>query len=157
MRIALGADEPYPVHATLADLLRRRGHEVVPFGAIVADPDGPSEAPFVDVAEAVAREVASGRCDQAVLLCWTGTGVAIAANKVPGIRAALCTDAQTAAGARVWNDANVLCLSNRLLSGDVAAEILAGWFEPGALQPGDPARGAGGVAALVALDARYRG
>jgi ribose 5-phosphate isomerase B len=76
-----------------------------------------------------AGRVARGEFDQAVVCCWTGTGASIAANKVQGIRAALCTDAQTAAGARKWNDANVLALSLRLLSEPVATEILDAWIE----------------------------
>ena len=80
------------------------------------------------VAGRVAQEVAEGRCQQGILLCWTGTGVSIAANKVPGIRAALCADAETARGARRWNDANLLCMSLRLTSPQVASEILEAWF-----------------------------
>jgi ribose 5-phosphate isomerase B len=76
--------------------------------------------------------VADGRADQAIVCCWTGTGASIAANKVPGIRAALCGDAQTAAGARRWNDANVLALSLRLTSEALLAEILDSWFESAA-------------------------
>jgi len=72
--------------------------------------------------------VASGACEQGVLFCWTGTGVSIAANKVPGVRAALCTDPETGRGARRWNDANVLCMSLRLTSETVAKEILDAWF-----------------------------
>lgn len=146
MRVALCSDEPYPVHATLRRELERRGHEVVPFGAVA---DG-AEHPWAEVAEAAARAVASGACDEGVFCCWTGTGVSIAANKVPGIRAALCGDPGTAAGARVWNHANVLCLSNRTLSDDMAKEILAAWFDT---PPGD--RGADGVARLRAVEARY--
>jgi ribose 5-phosphate isomerase B len=78
--------------------------------------------------EAAAREVATGRADQAVVCCWTGTGASIAANKVPGIRAALCGDAETAAGARRWNDANVLALSLRTTSEALLGEILDAWF-----------------------------
>jgi ribose 5-phosphate isomerase B len=76
-----------------------------------------------------ARRVASGDVDQAIVCCWTGTGASIAANKVHGIRAALCTDAQTAAGARKWNDANVLALSLRLLSEPLATEIIDAWLD----------------------------
>lgn len=101
-----------------------RKAEVVAHGALQEgeDPNWPI------VAGRVAQEVAEGRCQQGVLLCWTGTGVSIAANKVPGIRAALCADAETARGARLWNDANVLCLSLRLTSPQVASEILDAWF-----------------------------
>jgi ribose 5-phosphate isomerase B len=81
-----------------------------------------------EVALEVAHAVASKSADQGIVMCWTGTGVAMAANKVPGIRAALCVDAPTAAGARKWNDANVLALSLRLLSEPLAAEIVEAWL-----------------------------
>jgi ribose 5-phosphate isomerase B len=145
MRVALCSDEPYPVHAIVRALLEERGHEVVPFGAVA---DG-KEAPWAEVAEVAALEVASGACDEGVFFCWTGTGISMAANKVPGIRAALCGDPGTAAAARVWNHANVICLSNRLLSGDMAREILAAWLDT---EPGD--RGADGVARLRRVEAR---
>lgn len=147
MRIALCSDEPYPVHAIVRGLLEERGHQVVPFGAVKTG----GEEPWADVAEEAALAVASGACDEGIFFCWTGTGISIAANKVPGVRAALCTDAATAAGARVWNHANVLCLSNRLLSGDVAKEIVAAWLDT---VPGD--RGAAGVERLRAVEARQR-
>lgn len=147
MRIVVAADEPYPVHDVIVAELERRGHEVVRMGAVATG----AEAPWAAVAEEAAREVADGRCASGVLLCWTGTGISMAANKVPGVRAALCTDPQTAAGARVWNHANVLCLSNRLLSNDVAREILAAWLDT---EPGD--RGADGVRQLTDLDRRTR-
>lgn len=139
LTIAVGSDEPYPVHRVLLAELERMGHTVVRFGAIATG----SEVLWAEVAEQTARAVADGRCQEAVLLCWTGTGVCMAANKMPAIRAALCTDAATAAGARVWNHANVLCLSNRLLSDDLCKEILAAWFAPY-----DAERGASGVARL---------
>lgn len=146
MRIAVCSDEPTPVHAVVRALLEERGHEVVPFGAVA---DG-KDAPWADVAETAALAVASGRCDEGVFFCWTGTGISIAANKVPGIRAALCVDPGTAAGARVWNHANVLCLSNRLLSSDMAREILQAWLDT---PPGD--KGAEGVARLRQVEARH--
>jgi ribose 5-phosphate isomerase B len=93
------------------------------FGALG---DGSSDWP--DVAVSVGRAVASGGADEGVLLCWTGTGVSIAANKVPGVRAALCADAETARGARAWNQANVLCLSLRTTTEALAREILDAWF-----------------------------
>jgi ribose 5-phosphate isomerase B len=147
MRIALGSDEPYPVHRVIAEELARRGHEVVTMGSVASGRD----EPWPRVAEEVARAVAEGRCEEAILLCWTGTGVSMAANKVPGIRAALCADPPTAAGARVWNHANVLCLSNRSLSQDVAKEILAAWFDT---DRGD--KGAEGVRALGEIEERWR-
>jgi ribose 5-phosphate isomerase B len=145
MRVALCSDEPYPVHAVVRTLLEARGHEVVPFGAVV---DG-DEAPWAEVAEEAALAVASGACDEGVFFCWTGTGISIAANKVPGIRAALCGDPGTAAAARVWNHANVICLSNRLLSADMAGEILAAWLDT---EPGD--KGKDGVERLRRVEAR---
>lgn len=148
MRIAVASDEVYAVHDVVIAELLRRGHEVVRFGAVASG----REEPWALVAEEAARAVADGRCDEGVLFCWSGTGIAMAANKVPTIRAALVTDAATAAAARVWNHANVLCLSNRLLSPDVAREIVGAWLDT----PPDE-RGAAGVEQLAAVDARGRG
>lgn len=92
------------------------------------DVAGPHQE-YVDVAEQVARDVAEGRAEQGIVMCWTGTGVSIAANKIPGVRAALCLDAETARGARRWNHANVLALSMRSTSEQVAREILHAWFD----------------------------
>ena len=130
MRIAIGSDERTHLTDALVQDLRRRGHEVLPFGPLAeraADMDWPL------VSANVARAVAEGRAEQGIVCCWTGTGASIAANKVPGIRAALCGDPETARGARVWNDANVLALSLRATSEPVAKEILEAWFaaEPG--------------------------
>lgn len=123
MRIAVGSDEKnYLTDALIAEL-ERRGHELILFGPLTGSND-----PWPDVGRAVGEAVASGRADQGIVCCYTGTGVSIAANKVPGIRAALCHDAQTAAGARKWNDANVLALSLRLTTPELAREILDAWF-----------------------------
>ncbi len=128
MRIAVAADELTGVAEELVEELRRRGHDPILHGAYVADerPD------WAWASEAAARDVADGRAEQAVVACWTGTGASIAANKVAGVRAALCGDAQTAAGARRWNDANVLALSLRLTSAAALREILDAWFGEGA-------------------------
>lgn len=124
MRIALAADELTGVAAAIPDELRRRGHEPIPHGAYL-----PRERPdWAWASEQAARDVAQGRADQAIVACWTGTGASIAANKVGGIRAALCVDAATAEGARRWNDANVLALSLRLTSSAGLEEILDAWF-----------------------------
>jgi ribose 5-phosphate isomerase B len=133
MRIAVAADELTGIARTIPDELRRRGHEPVPHGALTSDerPD------WAWASEAAARDVAEGRADQAVIACWTGTGVSIAANKVPGVRAALCVDAQTAEGARKWNDANVLALSLRLTSEAALGEILDAWFAGAASDEAD--------------------
>jgi ribose 5-phosphate isomerase B len=125
MKIAVAADERTGVAEAVVEELRRRGHEPVVHGAL-------SEAERDDWAwasEAAARDVAEGRAEQGIVCCWTGTGASIAANKVPGARAALCGDAETARGARKWNDANVLALSLRATSEAVLAEILDGWFD----------------------------
>ncbi len=121
LRIALGSDEHSHVVDFVAEDLRRRGHQVRAY-----------DGAWPDVAAAVARGVADGSVDEGVLFCWTGTGVSIAANKVPGVRAALCADAETARGAKAWNQANVLCLSLRTATEAVAREILDAWFSTAA-------------------------
>ncbi|MCO6481027.1 MAG: RpiB/LacA/LacB family sugar-phosphate isomerase [Phaeodactylibacter sp.] len=126
MKIALGTDMKTHLAEVLVEELKKRGHEVDTFGALVTTP-----ALWTKVAIDVAEKVAAGQYDQAVLCCWTGTGISLAANKVNGIRAALCWDAQTAAGARKWNDANILCMSLRATSEEVAREMLDAWFENG--------------------------
>ena len=146
MRIALCSDEVYPVHELIEQALLARGHEVQRFGALGTR----LEEPWALVAEEAALAVASNVCQEGIFFCWSGTGISIGANKVPGIRAALCTDAGTARAARLYNHANVLCLSNRLLSADLAKEILEAWFEPYARE-----RGAAGVADLLAVEARH--
>ncbi|MDH6622770.1 ribose 5-phosphate isomerase B [Streptomyces sp. LBL] len=124
MRISVSSDMDEPVARGLVAELRARGHDVVAHGALE-----PGDDPrWAVCSEAAAREVADGRADQAVVCCWTGTGASIAANKVPGVRAALCTDAYTADGARRWNHANVLALSLRLTSEPLLKEILDAWF-----------------------------
>jgi ribose 5-phosphate isomerase B len=119
MRFILGADEERPVLGVIQKHLEEKGHSVRVL---------PIEK-WGAVASKVAHAVARGEVDQGIVCCWTGTGVTMAANKVKGIRAALCTDAQTAAGARKWNDANVLGLSLRLLSEPLAKEIVDAWLE----------------------------
>ncbi|MDN3024066.1 RpiB/LacA/LacB family sugar-phosphate isomerase [Streptomyces sp. S.PB5] len=124
MRISVSSDMDEPVARSLVAELRTRGHEVVAHGAL----DPGSDPQWAACSEAAARDVATGASDQAVVCCWTGTGASMAANKVPGVRAALCTDAYTADGARRWNDANVLALSLRLTSQPLLKEILDAWF-----------------------------
>lgn len=124
MKIAVGSDMDSDLVLSVAQFIRELGHTVGSFGAA-----GNGSVPWPKVAIEIAEKVAAGQFDQAVLFCWTGTGISIAANKVKGIRAALCHDAETAAGARKWNDANVLALSLRSTSGPVAKEILTAWFD----------------------------
>jgi ribose 5-phosphate isomerase B len=130
--IAISADECAGIAEIVVERLRAAGHELILHGALA---EGDRED-WAWCSEAAARDVAEGRAEQAVVCCWTGTGASIAANKVPSIRAALCTDAATAAGARKWNDANALALSLRSTSEAVLDEILEAWF---ATAPSDDA------------------
>ena len=127
MKISVAADEKAGVASAVVEELRRRGHEPIVHGALA---DGERDD-WAWASEAAARDVADGRAEQGIVCCWTGTGASIAANKVPGIRAALCADAETAAGARKWNDANVLALSLRSTSDALLGEILDAWFKAG--------------------------
>ena len=124
MRIAVSSDERTGVASALVEALRARGHEPLLHGALAEE----ERDDWAWASEAAARDVADGRAEQAVVCCWTGTGASIAANKVEGIRAALCGDGPTAEGARRWNDANVLALSLRTTSEAELAEILDAWF-----------------------------
>lgn len=124
MRIAVAADELVGIAEALVRALGERGHDVILHGAL----EPGEREDWAWCSEAAARDVAEGRADQAVVCCWTGTGASIAANKLPGIRAALCGDAETADGARKWNDANVLALSLRLLDEPAMNAILDAWF-----------------------------
>ena len=123
MRIALGSDEKTHLTDAVEAELRGRGHDLL----LVGPPAG-TVMGWAEVGRRVGRLVADAGADAGVLFCWTGTGVSIAANKVPGVRAALCADAATAAGARRWNDANVLVMSLRSTSVEVAREMLDAWF-----------------------------
>jgi ribose 5-phosphate isomerase B len=145
LRFAVGADERGPLVEHVLGRLAALGHLAQVW------PEAPGGAlRWPQVAEQVALAVRSGACDQGILFCWTGTGVSIAANKVPGVRAALCADAATAAGARRWNDANVLVLSLRATSQAVAGEILDAW-----LAHGPDAGEAANIAELSAIEARH--
>lgn len=132
MKISVSADERAGVAEAIVRELKRRGHEPLLHGAL----NYQDRNDWAWASEAAARDVAEGRAEQGIVACWTGTGASIAANKVPGIRAALCTDAETARGARKWNDANVLALSLRGTSEAVLEEILDGWFDS---EPSDDA------------------
>ena len=123
MKVVLGSDEATPVTEAVAKNLADREHNLLLVGPPAGDP-----IEWAEVGRRVGEAVASKEADTGVLFCWTGTGASIAANKVRGVRAALCTDAATAAGARKWNDANVLVMGLRLMNPKVAAEILDAWF-----------------------------
>ena len=123
MKIAIGSDERTAVTDAVVESVKKRGHEVVVVGPLLGN-----DTLWPEVAREVAEAVATGAADEGILFCWTGTGVSIAANKVPGVRAALCDDAETARGARLWNAANVLCLSLRRTTDIMAREILDLWF-----------------------------
>src|SRR5918911_4161621 len=124
VKISVAADERTGVAEAVVEELRKRGHEPLVHGAL----NDEERDDWAWASEAAARDVAEGRADQAVVACWTGTGASIAANKVHGVRAALCADAETARGARKWNDANVLALSLRTTSEAELQEILDAWF-----------------------------
>ncbi len=119
MRIAYGADDENETTRAVLAYLAEHGHEVI----------GATAERWPDIGEAVGRAVVDRRADLGVVMCWTGTGTAIAANKVPGVRAALAWDAWIARGARRWNDANVLAMSLKRLAPDVAVEVLAAFLD----------------------------
>ena len=121
----MASDERTGVAERVLEELRRRGHEPLVHGALA---EGERDD-WAWASEAAARDVATGTADQAIVCCWTGTGASIAANKVEGVRAALCADAETARGARRWNDANALALSLRTTSEALLEEVLDAWFD----------------------------
>jgi len=125
MKIAVGSDERTHLTDTVVEELRKRGHDLVLFGPL-AEHDPDSDWPYTS--SKTAEAVAMGRANEGIVFCWTGTGASIAANKVAGIRAALCHDSETARGARIWNHANILALSLRATSEALAKEILEAWF-----------------------------
>ena len=131
LKLAVGSDEKTVLTDFVVEELKRRGHALTLFGPLTGDAMG-----WHDVGEKVGLEVSHGRVDQGIPFCWTGTGVTIVANKVPGVRAALCWDAETAKGARMWDDANVLAMSLRSTSTPVAKEILDSWFSSSAVTTG---------------------
>lgn len=127
MKITVSSDEYAPLVDAVIEEIKTRGHEVEYFGPRAGDAaSDDNDWPLVTV-KAVSQ-VASGAADEAIVMCWTGTGASLAANKVAGIRAALCHDAETARGARVWNHANVLALSLRATPVPIAREIMEAWF-----------------------------
>ena len=123
MKIGIGSDEKTLLTDHVLEEVGKMGHEIVLFGSLREE-----ALPWPLVSEQLARDVAEGKVDEGILFCYTGTGASIAANKVSGIRAALCRDAQTARGARWWNNANILVLSLRATSTEVSSEILDAWF-----------------------------
>ncbi len=135
MKIVVGSDEKTHLTDVVVKELEQRGHEIQLVGPLKDE-----NIAWPEVAEQVAESVAKGEADEGMLFCWTGTGVSMAANKVPGIRAALCHDAETAKGARLWNRANVLCMSLRATPEVVAKEMLDAWFNtPLGTDPSDVA------------------
>jgi len=125
--VVLGSDERTALTDAVRADLESRGYRVVAVGPL-ADEASEQVKEWAQVGREVGETVARGDAATGVLFCWTGTGASIAANKVAGVRAALCTDAATAAGARRWNDANVLVMSLRLASPALASEMLDAWF-----------------------------
>ncbi len=152
MKIAVGSDEKTVLTDFVIEELKRRGHTATLFGPLKGEAMGWPAMGWPDAGEKVGLDVSNGRADQGILFCWTGTGVTIAANKVPGVRAALCWDAETAKGARMWDDANVLAMSLRSTSTAVAKEILDSWFSSSAVTTGIDAEL---IERAKALDAKY--
>lgn len=148
MKLAIGSDERTHLTDTVIEEVKKRGHQVELFGPLADQP-----AYWPAVAQQVAEQVATGAADEAILFCWTGTGISLAANKVPGIRAALCDDAETARGARLWNNANVLCMSLRRTPEIIAKEILDKWFDT-TYQPNETDDTC--LQQLAELEAKYR-
>lgn len=148
MKIAIGSDERTHLTDAVVEEIEKRGHEVELIGPLAG-----KKTSWPEVARQVAESVANRRTEEGILFCWTGTGVSLAANKVPGIRAALCDDAETARGARLWNNANVLCMSLRRTPEVVAREILETWFNT-AYQP-NPEDDAS-LAQVEEIEAMYR-
>ena len=146
MKIAIASDEKTYLTDFVTRELEARGCQVVPFGPLKGE-----DLPWTLASEQLARAVASGEAEQGVLFCYTGTGASIAANKVPGVRAALCADAQTAQGARWWNDANVLVMSLRATSTEIAREILDAWFSE-QVKPEEKAT----ISHLAEIETRHR-
>jgi len=128
MKIAVASDEKTHLTEVVIQALQSLGHEVILYGSLKEEP-----LSWPIASQQLAEAVAQGMAQEGILFCWTGTGASIAANKVPGIRAALVGDAETAKGARWWNDANVLVLSLRSTSEVIAKEILGAWFSESCL------------------------
>src|SRR5215203_2500743 len=148
MKLAVSADEFTHLVDSVLTELNARGHEVTYLG-----PAEGEERDWPEVSAAAAELVANGQMEQAIVMCWTGTGATLAANKVPGARAALCHDAETARGARTWNDANILGISLRSTSEPVAKEILDAWFST---SPGNDEWNQRQLQRIHELDERYR-
>jgi ribose 5-phosphate isomerase B len=123
-KVIVGSDDLYACALEAVEYLKKKGYEVIVTGALKT---GKPE-PWPDVAYEVAQAVSRGEVELGVLVCYTGTGVSIVANKLPGVRAALCNDPETARGARLWNDANILAMSGRLVTNILAREIIDAWL-----------------------------
>jgi ribose 5-phosphate isomerase B len=129
VRVAFGADDENATTKAVIDHLHEQGHSVI----------GRSSGEWPEIGAAVGRAVVDGEADLGVVMCWTGTGTAIAANKIPGVRAALAWDAWIARGARLWNDANVLAMSLKRLAPDVAVEVLQAFLDTTTPDPDEAA------------------
>ena len=147
-RVVVGSDDLYPCAREAVEYLKRKGFEVLTEGALKT---GKPE-PWPIVAHEVALYVSRGLVDFGVLVCYTGTGVSIVANKLPGVRAALCNDPETARGARLWNDANILAMSGRLVTEILAREIIDAWLS---IKQPDPSEQEN-IAKLREIDEKYR-
>ena len=146
MRIAVGTDHRgYPVRARVIDLLERLGHEVEDMGTFTDE-----AVDYPDIAARVAQKVSRGEADRGILLCGTGLGMCIAANKISGVRAAPCYDDVTAELSRRHNDLNVLCLSGDMLGDRLVDRLVEIWLNT----PFDGGRHARRLAKISAMESR---
>lgn len=125
MKMLVASDEKTNLTDTVIDYLKEKGHKLVLLGHLV---NKNKKWKWVDIGKEAAQKVFNGKVNEGILFCWSGTGICMAANRFKGVRAALCWDAQTAKLARKWDNANVLCISLRYTSEEVAKEILDAWF-----------------------------
>lgn len=144
MRIAIGSDHRgLAARKRVVGLLERLGHEAIDCGS-----HGEEAVDYPDIAADVARRVSDGSVDRGILLCCTGVGMAIAANKLPGVRAATCHDEVTAEMSRRHNDLNVLCLSAEMLGQELQEKMLRTWLDT----PFEGGRHARRVAKIASLE-----
>lgn len=144
MKLALCSDEPYPIHDELKAYLSKKSIAYQEFGSFLDQ----KNHSWVTATEEACKAILKGQCQEGIFFCWTGTGASLAASKISGIRAALCIDPETAIGSRIWNHSNVLCLSNRLMSGERMIEIVDKWLH----SPWDAEQGREGINELERLE-----
>jgi len=124
MKILITSDEKTTLTDSVVQYLKEKGHEIVLHGALVEKNDR-----WAEIGKEAAEKIIRGEVDTGILFCWSGTGICMAANKVKGVRAALCWDEETVRLARKWDDANALCMSLRYTSDIEAKKMLDAWLK----------------------------